>query len=168
MSRSNSEMERIESSWKELVELVDQLQDADGLSRTGKDGWTVKDHLVHVGAWEHSLLGLIEGRSRLEAMGVHEQVDQNTDAINEAVRKLHETDTADEALGYFRDSHLQLTAALGKLNDADLQKPYSHYQPSDSDQMRPVVEWVAGNTYEHYAEHIGWINQLISESSAAR
>jgi len=29
------------------------------------------------------------------------------------------------------------------------------------------MEWVAGDTYEHYAEHIGWINQLM-ESSAAR
>jgi hypothetical protein len=28
--------------------------------------------------------------------------------------------------------------------------------------------WVGGNTYEHYAEHVDWINQLISESSAAR
>jgi uncharacterized damage-inducible protein DinB len=168
MSRSNVEMERIEASWKDLAELFDQLQDADGLNRTGKDGWTVKDHLVHVAAWEHSLLGLIEGRNRLEAMGVHEQVDQDTDAINDAVRKLHQSDTAEEALGYFRESHLQLTAALGKLSDADLQKPYSHYQPGDPSQMRPVVDWVAGNTYEHYAEHIGWINHLISESSAPR
>ena len=168
MSGSNSEMERVEASWKDLAELVDQLQDAGGLSRTGRDGWTVKDHLVHVGAWDHSLLGLIEGRNRLEAMGVHGQADQDTDAINEAVRKLHESDTADEALGYFRESHLLLTAALGKLSDADLQKPYSHYQPSDPAQMRPVVDWVAGNTYEHYAEHIGWINHLINESSAAR
>src|ERR1700682_3738950 len=110
MSGSNSEMERVEASWKDLAELVDQLQDAGGLSRTGRDGWTVKDHLVHVGAWDHSLLGLIEGRNRLEAMGVHGQADQDTDAINEAVRKLHESDTADEALGYFRESHLLLTA----------------------------------------------------------
>jgi hypothetical protein len=31
-----------------------------------------------------------------------------------------------------------------------------------------VVNWVGGNTYEHYAEHIEWINQLLSESSASR
>ena len=100
-------------------------------------------------------------------MGVSETV-EGTDNVNEAVRKLHETDTAEEVLGYFRDSHAQLVAALGKLSDADLQKPYSHYQPGDAGQERPVVDWVGGNTYEHYAEHIGWINQLLSESSAAR
>jgi uncharacterized damage-inducible protein DinB len=161
-------MRRIETSWNELVELVNQVQAAGGLTRVGSDGWSVKDHLAHIGAWEHSLLALIEGRDRLAGMGVQEPVDENTDAVNEAVRKVHENDTADEALGYFRDSHAQLMAGLGKLSDADLEKPYNHYQPSDPDQKRPVVAWVAGNTYEHYAEHIAWINQLLSESSAAR
>ena len=100
-------------------------------------------------------------------MGLTGAVD-GIDNENEAIRKLHETDTPEEALGYFRDSHARLVAALGKLRDADLQKPYSYYQTKDADEKRPVVGWVAGNTYEHYAEHIGWINQLMSESSATR
>ena len=164
----NAELQRIETAWNELVELVNQVQEAGGLNQVGADGWTVKDHLAHVAAWEHSLLALIEGRDRFAGMGVREPVEENTDSINEAVRKLHENDSADEALGYFRDSHAQLVAGLEKLSDADLQKPYSHYQPSDPDQKRPVVDWVGGNTYEHYAEHVAWINQLISSSSAAR
>jgi hypothetical protein len=130
----NAEMQPIETAWARLVELVNQVEEAGGLSRAGADGWTVKDHLVHVAAWEHSLLALIEGHDRERAMGL-------TGAVE---------------------------SALGKLSDADLQKPYSHYQPADPDEKRPVVGWVAGNTYEHYAEHIDWINQLLSESSAAR
>jgi hypothetical protein len=167
MTIPNSEMPRIEASWNQLVELVNQVQDAGGLTRVGADGWSVKDHLAHVGAWEHSLLALIEGRDRPSGMGLTEELEQ-LDAVNEAVRKLHESDTPEEALGYFRDSHAQLMNALSKLSDADLQKPYSHYQPSDPEEKRPAVGWVSGNTYEHYAEHIAWINQLLSESSAAR
>jgi len=160
-------MQRIESSWNVLVALVGQIQDAGGLTKVGADGWTVKDHLAHIAAWEHSLLALIEGRDRSLGMGLTEPL-EGIDAINEAVRKLHESDTAEEALGYFRASHLQLVTALDKLSDGDLQKPYSHYQPSDPDEERPVIGWVGGNTYEHYAEHIAWINQLIRESSASR
>jgi Protein of unknown function (DUF1706) len=100
-------------------------------------------------------------------MGVPETV-EGTDAINEEVRKVHAKDTPEEALSYFRDSHTQMVAALEKLSDADLQKPYSAFQPSEPDEKRPAVAWVAGNTYEHYAEHIAWINQLIKESSASR
>jgi hypothetical protein len=167
MTAPNSELPRIEASWNQLVELVNQVKDADGLTRVGADGWTVKDHIAHVAAWEHSLLALVEGRDRPSAMGLTAELEE-LDAVNEAVRRLHEGDTPEEALGYFRDSHTQLINALGKLSDDDLQKPYSHYQPSDPEEKRPVVGWVGGNTYEHYAEHIEWINQLLSESSATR
>jgi len=163
----NAEMPRIEAGWKRLGELVKQVEDAAGLNKVGADGWTVKDHLAHVAAWEHSLLALLEGRDRSGAMGLNEPMEE-IDSINEAIRKLHATDTEDEALGYFRDSHAQLMAAMARLDDADLEKPYSHYQPTDPDEKRPVVGWVAGNTYEHYAEHIDWMNQILSESSAPR
>jgi uncharacterized protein (TIGR03083 family) len=160
-------MSRIEAGWKRLGELVNQVEDAAGLNKVGADGWTVKDHLAHVAAWEHSLLALVEGNDRSAAMGLNEPLEE-IDSVNEAIRKLHAGDTADEALGYFRDSHAQLMAAMAKLDDADLQKPYSHYQPSEPDENRPVVGWIAGNTYEHYTEHIDWINHLLRESSAPR
>jgi hypothetical protein len=163
----NREIAPIEAGWNQLVVLVNQVEDAAGLNKVGADGWTVKDHLAHVAAWEHSLLALLDGRDRAGAMGLDQPLEE-IDSINEAIRKLHASDTGDEALSYFRDSHAQLMAAIGKLDDADLEKPYSHYQPSDPDEQRPVVGWVAGNTYEHYAEHIDWINHLLRESSAAR
>jgi uncharacterized protein (TIGR03083 family) len=115
----NAEMPRIEAAWKQLAELVNQVEEAGGLSHAGADGWTVKDHLAHVAAWEHSLLALVQGHDRESAMGLSE-APGGIDDVNEAARKLHETDTADEALGYFRDSHTQLVAALAKLSDSDL------------------------------------------------
>jgi hypothetical protein len=160
-------LERIDAEWSNLNVLVASLG-PDGLMANVADGWAVKDHLAHIAAWEDSLLGLIEGKDRLAAMGLHEPVEENTDAVNDVVFKLHQRESAEQALKYFRASHAQLMAALAKLTDADLQKSYSHYQPTDPDEKRPVIGWVAGNTYEHYAEHIDWINQLIKESSAAR
>jgi hypothetical protein len=163
----NAEMDRIDTAWTELSLLVEKLG-PDGLMARAGDGWTVKDHLAHIGAWESSLRGLIEGQDRLKAMDVHDPLEESTDVVNAAVFKLHEDETAGQALEYFRNSHAQLIAVLGKLSDADLAKPYSHYRPSDPDEKRPVRGWVAGNTYEHYAEHVEWINQLLSESSAER
>ena len=160
-------LERIEASWDNLFETVTKLGPG-GLLFAAPDGWAVKDHLAHVATWEHSLIGLLEGRDRLSAMGVHEPLGKDTDAINAAIQKLHASETPEQVLKYFRDSHARLMAGLGKLSEADLQKPYGHFQPSDPDEKRPVIGWVAGNTYEHYAEHIDWINQLTSESSAAR
>ena len=160
-------IERIEASWNELFYWVMKLG-PDRLMLAAPDGWAVKDHLAHVAAWEHSLLGLIEGRDRLSAMGVYEPLGTDTDAINAAIQKLHASETPERVLKYFRDSHASLMAVLGKSSEADLQKPYGHFQPGDPDEKRPVIGWVAGNTYEHYAEHINWINHLVKESSAAR
>lgn len=155
MIRDDALLERIDASWNELSGLTAQLG-PDGLMLTAPDGWAVTDHLAHVAAWEHSLLALVESRDRLSAMGIHKP-SEGTEAINQALWKMHQGETPEQALGYFRATHAQLMAALGKLSDADLQKPYSHYQPSDPEEKRPVIGWVADNTYEHYAEHIGWI-----------
>jgi hypothetical protein len=182
MTRANALLERIEESWNDLFERVTNLGPG-GLMLAAPDGWAVKDHLAHVAAWEHSLLGLIEGGDRLAAMGVvgpvekepiaifvdaAEGVRDSTDVINAAVQKLHSNETPEQVLKYFRESHATLMTALSKLSDVDLKKPYGHYQPNDAEVAQPVSDWVAGNTWEHYTEHIGWINQLISESSAAR
>jgi uncharacterized damage-inducible protein DinB len=166
VTKANSLLEKIEASWNDLFERVTKLGPG-GLLVAAPDGWAVKDHLAHVAAWEHSLLGLIEGRDRLAAMGL-QPMEKDTDLINAAVQKLHADETPEQVLKYFRESHAQLTAALGKLSDADLRKPYSHFQPSVPEQEAPVIGWVAGDTWEHYAEHIAWIDQLIKESSAAR
>lgn len=130
----------------------------------------MKDHLIHIAAWEQSLLALLEGADRRAAMGVGPGVDE-TDAINAAVWTMHRDRTAEEVLDYFRKTHALLMKLLGTMSDADLQLPYNHYQandPRDPGDNRPAVDWVAGNTYEHYAEHIDWIDHLVTNSSAAR
>ena len=82
----NAEMERIDAAWKQLSDLVAKLG-PDGLVAKARDGWAVKDHLAHIGAWEHSLRGLVEGQDRLEAMGVHEPVEENTDVVRLSLRQ---------------------------------------------------------------------------------
>ena len=166
---SNSVTAPIEKGWTELNALVESLG-PHGLSITGADGWAVKDHLVHVAAWELSLLALLAGRDRRSGMGVP-GVEEETESINAAVWALHRHKTPEQAVAYFREAHAALMNLLGAMSDADLKLPYNHYQPSDprsDDDNRPVVDWVAGNTYDHYAEHIGWINQVVERSRAAR
>jgi hypothetical protein len=66
-------------------------------------------------------------------------------------------------LAALRDGQQQLLDALDGLTDADLFKTYSHYQPDEpgKDSGAPILGWIAGNTYAHYAEHQGWIQALV-------
>jgi hypothetical protein len=169
VTQPNSVVEPIERSWTELNLLVDSLGPT-GLTMSGADGWEVKDHLIHIAAWEHSLLALLEGADRHQAMGVGRDVDE-TDAINAAVWAMHRNKTPEQALDYFHQTHALLLKLLRTMSDDDLRLPYNHYQPNeprDPGDNRPALDWVAGNTYEHYAEHIDWIHQLVKDSSTER
>ena len=118
-----------------------------------------------------SLIGLLDGSDRAAAMGITASDDDDTDAINAAIWSLHHGEAPAQAVEYFRQTHSALMSVIGKLSDADMQLPYNHYQPNqprDPSDDRPALDWVAGNTWEHYAEHIDWINQLIKDKSAAR
>jgi len=166
MTEKDELKERIESSYNELMGLVKSLG-PNGLAVTGSDGWAVKDHLIHLGAWELSLIGLFDGADRPAAMGVP-GVEQETEALNRAVWALHRDKTPSEAVAFLARTHTLLLSTLDKLSDADLKLPYSHYQPATAGKEgtdRPALDWVAGNTYEHYAEHIPWITSLAAERS---
>jgi hypothetical protein len=57
-------------------------------------------------------------------------------------------------------------SALDQLTYEDLQLPYNRYQ-TDSEGVtgldQPVIGWVAGDTYDHYEEHIQWIKSLVEQ-----
>lgn len=168
MSAANNVLIRIEPEWEKLNALIDSLG-PQGLAQAGDDGWAVKDHLIHIAAWEISLIALLQGADRASAMGAPGL--SETDAINAAVWSAHKDKSPEEALAYFRETHAKLITVLSRLSDDDLERAYNHYQPNDPKPSpsgeQPVIDWVAGNTYDHYAEHIGWIDHLI-EARAAR
>jgi hypothetical protein len=155
-------LRRLDTAWNELERLVRGIQ-GDALIAPGTHGWAIKDHLVHIAAWEQSLLALLEGRDRDSAMGLGCVDTDDTDEINKAIWNLHRYESVDGVLRYFGNSHQTLRAALARLSSNDLLLPYSHYQPSEAEE-RPVIEWVAGNTYEHYAEHIGWMKEILASA----
>ncbi len=164
MTEIDGVRERVDASWTDLWELVDSMG-PEAMATTGPDGWAVKDHLAHVAAWEQSLLAILDGRDRIQAMGLAD-VEHETDAVNAAVWLLHHDRSSEDAVAYFRDSHARLMARLESLDDAGLGLPYNHYQPAakgEENSDLPVVEWIAGNTYEHYLEHIDWIKNLVSQ-----
>jgi len=152
---------RIETSWDELDALASAM-DADALAAPGPEGWAVKDHLVHVGAWEHWLLALFERRDKLAAMGA-DGANKEVDDVNAVVFAKHRDDTVQQALAYFHDAHGQLMAVLRRQSTEDFERPYATFFDVGREPMQqPVLEAVAGNTYDHYPEHVQWIKELTA------
>ena len=154
-------LDRVERGWHELDALA-RLLDDEGLSlHRAPDGWAVKDHLVHIAAWEHWLLALFEHRDKLEAMGAGAAAKQ-IDAVNDVVYSNHRDDSVDDAMRYYRDAHEKLMKVLRKQSTEDFERPYkSFFDAGTETDEQPVLVAVAANTYDHYAEHVTWIKEQV-------
>ena len=157
---------RIREKRQELVDLVATIEPAQ-LEAPGPDGgWAIKDHLVHIAAWEQWLLALFERRNLLEAMGAG-AAGRNVDEINAVVYEKHRNDSVKNALAYFSDSHHELMRVLDRQTTEDFEQPYHVFFPPAQGEAasQPVLDAVAANTYDHYAEHIAWIKEMRASSA---
>jgi hypothetical protein len=143
-------IDRVQRSWDELRAAVDGLDDRQ-LGTAGPDGWSVKDHLVHLERWEAYLLAELEGRGGRPELGLGEGTESpETDDINEALRASHAQLPAGEVRRRLDDTHARMTALLRTLDAAELERRHA---------------WIAGNTYGHFDEHVGWIRSLDASST---
>jgi hypothetical protein len=165
VSTKSDLLHRLAESWLGLDAKISALSEAQ-LTRVGPDGWSTKDHLAHISAWEGSLIALLEGRDRRAAIGLvgaeAESTGDDVDAINALIQRRSQDRSLADVLAAFRETHRQCVSAIARLSDEDLARPYSHFQPNDPANSHPVIGWIAGNTYEHYDEHAGWIAQLLA------
>lgn len=154
----------IEDRWSRLQKLLSHLSEAEK-ERPLTDGWTPKQHVAHLSAWERSLLALLRKQQRSQAMGLPVYLWDSADeekinafiAEKAAARPLETV--ADESSA----THDELMRLLESMTADEFGLPYSSYQPFDPElNARPVIGWVRGNTWEHYEEHIGWLEQGLA------
>lgn len=154
---------RIQRSRQRLDNLISTLSEPE-LTEPGDEGWSIKDHLAHVATWEDSLTALLEGRDRDAAMGlppaVMETGSYDVDWINRRLFELHHAVPLPEILDAYRTAHARVLAAMTRLSDADLLRPYGFFQPG-ADEQRSVLHWIGGCTWEHYDEHLPWITAIL-------
>jgi len=142
---------RIDQEWTALRELIDSLTPKQ-MSEAVPGSWSVKDHLVHLTTWEQFLLRYHLGQ---EPPHIVMEVDVETferldeDGLNALIYERSQDRSLEDVLDSFTQSHNQVLDALEPVTFADLMKP--HY--ADDPEARPLINWVIGNTYDHYQEH---------------
>jgi hypothetical protein len=148
-----------------LEQAVSQLSEAQLTTVDIQSGWSIKHHLAHLAAWEIGIAALLQRRPRWEAMGLDEATvaSHETDDLNAIIYQQNKNRSLAEVRAYFHEAHQQMLMALASLSDEDLFKTYSYYQPDEpgDDSGDPILNWIIGNTYEHYAEHQAWIEALL-------
>ena len=153
--------------WDALQKLLGQMDEA-AMERPLGDGWSAKVHVAHLATWEKSLLGLLRKEDRARAMGIPAELweGHDTDAINTFLAAEAEPRTVDLVLSEAAATHTEVMALLDSMTQEQLEQPYSHYQPFDpKPNSSPVAGWVHGDTWDHYNEHIGWLEQGLREAN---
>lgn len=157
--------ERMVAEHAALTALIADLSDAQLAARPADGGWSIKDHLAHLAAWELGIAALLRGDPRFTVMGLSATPSAlgGIEAANRALQAHNADRTAPEVRAMLAEAHRQALAAIGALSDADLHRPYRHYAPAEArdDAHQPVAYWVAGDTYVHYADHRHTIEALL-------
>lgn len=135
-------LETIQTAYDRLTATLANLSD-ENMTRSGGGGgdvWTVKDALAHLTWWEHYTLHRLSGTPRL----IQDGDGDGTAILNDMNQKVYEENrqkSLPAVLAEFREAFQQLRAAVEALSDDRL-----------ADENTQAL--IAGNTYEHYDEHL--------------
>lgn len=155
----------IERSWAALQGFLGRLSERQKTEIRDAQGWSVKDHLIHLEAWERSVVFFLQGKARHEGLGVDESVylKGGFDEINDVIFQERKGLPLAEAVARFEEVHRQLLSLLEKMSDADLQQEYRRYTSSETGEGEgpTIYDLIHSNSAGHYQEHQGWIEEWI-------
>ena len=153
----------VQTSWNNLHVYLQSLNDMQRTQVTDAAGWTVKDHVIHIAAWEKAALAMLEGKSKREVLDISPEIwEQDDDPINAVLQKRFETMHWDNVMQTLQENHTHMMDKIDTMTEDDLQLPHSHYQ-SKSKQDTPIIKWIHWDTAHHYDEHLTWIKAIVEQ-----
>lgn len=166
ITKKSDLLTHIDRDWRALMNALAQLSAETMTTVQDAQGWTVKDHLIHLYYWERSALYFLQGKPRHEGLDVSAAVYASDDAdiVNDVIFQKHQSLPLDQALAQLQALQPALLAALAPLTDEDLQKPYRHYLPDEPGEGDgpPAMNVVYGNSAHHFREHLAWLKALVA------
>jgi hypothetical protein len=111
------------------------------LTETSLDGWSVKDHLLHVATWDDIRAAEVERISR-GFDSAWPMTNEQDEAFNEMAYELRKALSLEQALFEFEGSRARLLAAISTASERGLDASFYG---------------AAGLRSGHEEEHTGWI-----------
>jgi hypothetical protein len=155
----NELLDLIDQQWSALMETIAPLTDQQ-ITAAPPGAWSVKDNLAHVAAWERFLLlHHLQGQPPHQVLDIEAEVFEalDEDAQNALIFARRKDRSVEEVLEELERTHAEVLTHLQRITFADLMQPCYADDPTN----RPLIDAVAGNTYEHYQEHRISIAELI-------
>lgn len=149
-------MKQIGDEWKALMDLAGRLS-PEQMVRPDEGGWSPKDNLAHLAEWMKILMGYhMDNRPSHEVAGLAPEAtaDWDFEVINKLLFERNRDRSVEDVLSELESVYGQLTAKLEAMSWEDLMKPRRADDPAIwSSEEQPLLNWVLGDTSEHFAEH---------------
>ncbi|HEX6556644.1 MAG TPA: ClbS/DfsB family four-helix bundle protein [Ktedonobacteraceae bacterium] len=154
-------LKTIQSAHASLEELLAPLSEAQFCTATFEGQRSLKDILAHIAAWERlcadSIAELVHG----ELPNLPEEDD---DTRNEQIFLENRDRSLHEVQGDFRDAHQELLRQLGVLFQTLPEEDLNDPRRFPWLEGHSLLAFIAGNTYDHYAEHAEQIRAWLQAS----
>jgi uncharacterized protein (TIGR03083 family) len=141
-----------------LDALVSSLSDAQMVAPELDAGWSVKDVLAHISAWERLCVKWIREGRREEGPFTQESIDAFNDGIYRANRERTLAAVRDESRGSYE---AMIVTAEGVTANLDAPPPWASDEFTGGAGTATLGQIISANSDEHYGEHIeqirGWL-----------
>lgn len=124
-------------------------------------GWSVKDVLAHISAWEKICMAQVRNNQPMQAPPPGEN-GPSTDVINQKVYEGSRAKSVDEVMAEARRSYSDLLTLVESLSDDALAAVVGSGQEG-AESSPPVGQLISENSDGHYREHIEQIEAWLRE-----
>jgi hypothetical protein len=159
-------LSKIKASYSRLYDFVEGLEGAAITKSLEQDDWTIKDILAHIAAWEDVLSRFhIQAQPFDQVVGMESANYRDTeeDEVNERFYQRYRDWSGEQVVSFARATHEHLIEILEALPEGALSDPPAHYG-GEAPQQNPLINYIAGNTYKHYEEHLRMIQEILDQT----
>ncbi len=154
-------------AWFDFVTYVDGLSQAQWETLTDAAGWSAKDHVAHVTAWDLAAVELLKHHVPIQrTLGVTDAAwtSGEFDTINAELYHLHREESVVQVKSQRDDVHTRLLAVLDTFSNEDLAG--QREIPGLSKGVQPLSHDFYELFSMHYVDHLGWIRTLFAGDRA--
>src|SRR5690606_39158975 len=115
-------LKRINEGWDKLQAYIATLKPEQLTEPTDENGWTGKDHLIHLAVWEDGIDALLNKQIRHQRMGLADGMwgNAHVDVINAHIQAQHRDKSLETVEVERLASHQGLIQTIESLSDEDL------------------------------------------------
>lgn len=154
-------LDEMQTKYAALEDILAPLDETQMTTEGVNGDWSIKDVLAHITAWQQRSLIWLHAATRNEEPTISgpDSVEE-MDRLNEQFYKENKSCPLVDVLTGFRTTYLQIVNEVQFLNEEDLVDPHRFTWMKG----KPLWYIIAGDTFEHYQEHSGSIQEWLVKS----